>query len=102
MRSRLLKVVLALGLVYVLACGALLVAMFQPPARFGRIIATVENPLLFIALPFKSLWYIARDGSVESGDRAPDFELGTPDHSSRVRLSALRGKPVVLIFGSYT
>lgn len=102
MRSRLLKVALVLGVVYVLLCGALLVAMLQPPARFGQIMAKTENPLLFIALPFKSLWYLARDGSVEAGDHAPDFELGRHDDSSRVRLSSLRGRPVVLIFGSYT
>ena len=102
MRPRLLKVVGVLALVYLVLCGALLVAMLQPPARFGKIIAKVENPVLFIALPFKSLWYIARDGELEQGTEAPDFELTTLDKSSKVRLSSLRGKPVVLVFGSYT
>ena len=36
------------------------------------------------------------------GELAPDFELATLDGDARVRLSALRGKPVGLIFGSYT
>lgn len=41
------------------------------------------------------------------GDAAPDFDLprlidGKADPAQRVRLSALRGKPVALIFGSYT
>jgi hypothetical protein len=102
MRTRLLKAVLALGILYVVLCGALLVAMLQPPARFGQIISKVENPVLFIALPFKRLWYVARDGMVETGDQAPDFELQKPDRASSVRLSSLRGKPVVLVFGSYT
>jgi len=102
MRTRLLKAALALVTVYVVLCGALLVAMLQPPARFGQIISKVENPVLFIALPFKQLWYIARDGAVESGDPAPDFELAKPDRSSTVRLSSLGGRPVVLVFGSYT
>jgi hypothetical protein len=38
---------------------------------------------------------------------APDFDLprlidGKADPTQRVRLSSLRGKPVALIFGSYT
>ncbi len=36
------------------------------------------------------------------GEMAPDFELATLDGDARVRLSAHRGKPVGLIFGSYT
>jgi hypothetical protein len=36
------------------------------------------------------------------GDAAPDFELALLDGSARVRLSELRGRPVGLIFGSYT
>jgi hypothetical protein len=36
------------------------------------------------------------------GDLAPDFDLPTADGSDSVRLSRLRGKPVVLVFGSFT
>lgn len=37
------------------------------------------------------------------GDPAPDFDLALLDgDGERVRLSELRGKPVGLIFGSYT
>ncbi len=37
------------------------------------------------------------------GDEAPDFELPVLDgKGATVRLSELRGKPVALIFGSYT
>ncbi len=41
------------------------------------------------------------------GDEAPDFEIKRLDESGRltderVRLSDMRGKPVALIFGSYT
>jgi len=39
---------------------------------------------------------------VHAGDAAPDFRLPTLDHKSEVELSSLRGKPVVLVFGSYT
>lgn len=37
------------------------------------------------------------------GDEAPDFQLPVLDgKGAKVRLSELRGKPVALIFGSYT
>jgi hypothetical protein len=36
------------------------------------------------------------------GDLAPDFELPAAQGEDRVRLSALQGRPVVLIFGSFT
>jgi cytochrome oxidase Cu insertion factor (SCO1/SenC/PrrC family) len=37
------------------------------------------------------------------GDEAPDFELAVLDGDGEmVRLSDLRGKPVALVFGSYT
>ena len=38
-----------------------------------------------------------RDAMIEAGETAPDFELET-DGGERVRLSGLRGKPVVLYF----
>jgi len=46
----------------------------------------------------------ARAGSLHVGDPAPDFVLAKLDKTERVQLSALTaiGKPVVLIFGSYT
>jgi peroxiredoxin len=33
---------------------------------------------------------------------APDFTLRREDRTGSVTLSALRGKPVVLVFGSFT
>ena len=46
-------------------------------------------------------------GVPQPGSQAPDFELDVLTRErqrtgERVRLSALRGKPVGLIFGSYT
>jgi thioredoxin-dependent peroxiredoxin len=35
---------------------------------------------------------------VEEGKPAPDFELASDDYGERVKLSSLRGKPVVLYF----
>ncbi len=36
------------------------------------------------------------------GEMAPDFELPRSGGGAPVRLSELRGRPVALIFGSYT
>jgi ketosteroid isomerase-like protein len=36
------------------------------------------------------------------GDRAPDFTLNRMKGGGKVQLASLRGKPTVLIFGSYT
>ncbi len=41
-------------------------------------------------------------GSLAAGQAAPDFELKAMGSSQTWKLSAQRGKPVVLIFGSYT
>jgi peroxiredoxin len=46
---------------------------------------------------------VARAGTLDPGEPAPDFELPLEDGSAKVRLSAHRGvRPVMLIFGSYT
>jgi len=42
-----------------------------------------------------------RGAGVQPGDEAPDFELEATD-GQRVRLSTLRGAPVLLHFGSFT
>ena len=76
-------------------------AMCQPPRTFGRIMKHVPMPMM-IAVPFRPMWYSAREGALKPGDAAPDFELASADKQRVVRLSELRGRPVVLIFGSYT
>jgi cytochrome oxidase Cu insertion factor (SCO1/SenC/PrrC family) len=43
-----------------------------------------------------------RQGSLNVGDMAPDFALQDVEGKQTVKLSALAGKPVVLIFGSCT
>ena len=46
---------------------------------------------------------IRTEGSLRVGDLAPDVELLTIDGGgTRPHLRALRGKPLVLTFGSYT
>lgn len=77
-------------------------AMRQPPETFGRILARVPGPL-YLVLPFETLWTRLRRGPLRAGDAAPDFSLHTVDKKSEFRLSTDgQGKPVVLVFGSYT
>lgn len=74
----------------------------QPLDRFGAIMRHVPG-LAMAILPFQPIWMRVRAGTLRPGDQAPDFDLSTVDRVRRVRLSEeYRGKPVVLIFGSYT
>jgi hypothetical protein len=99
---KLRKILIGAGVVYLALLASLAVAMRQPPAVFGRIMANIPGPM-FMLLPFESLWMWARAGSLRSGDAAPGFSLPTLDRKSAVTLAAHRGtRPVVLIFGSYT
>ena len=43
-----------------------------------------------------------RQGDLKVGDSAPDFTVTDVDGKKTVKLSSLKGKPVVLIFGSCT
>lgn len=97
-----LKIAGVVVVLYAIACAALLAVMYQPPDKFGAIMAKMPAPLMYV-LPFPPLWNIARAGQLHVGDAAPGFFLETVDHKSRVELSSFRGqKPVVLVFGSYT
>ncbi len=46
-------------------------------------------------------WRLARGEGVRPGREAPDFELESTK-GQRLRLSALRGRPVMLHFSSFT
>ncbi len=48
-----------------------------------------------------NLWWTLRSRGIHPGDVAPDFDLPSTD-GQRVRLSTLRGRPIVLRFGSVT
>jgi hypothetical protein len=91
-------------LVWLLACVTLYQVMRQPPETFARFMAKIPGPVAFLVLPFETLWTHARAGELQVGDHAPDFSLRKLDKSDSVQLSALtaQGRPVVLIFGSYT
>src|SRR2546426_3909199 len=67
---------------YALLSAGLLAVMYQPPDRFGQIMAKLPRPLFFI-LPFKPLWYLARAGHVKAGDTAPDFR--SEEHTSELQ-----------------
>lgn len=41
-------------------------------------------------------------GKLKVGDAAPAFELADADGKNKVKLADLKGKPVVLVFGSCT
>jgi len=43
-----------------------------------------------------------RDGNLKVGDAATDFTIKDVEGKKTVKLSELKGKPVVLIFGSCT
>lgn len=98
------RIFLAIALLWIIACGALYRVMRQSPEQFARVMAKVPGPVAFMVLPFETLWLHARAGSLEIGNPAPDFTLAKLDKSEQIQLSSLtaQGRPVVLIFGSYT
>jgi len=102
-KRTLIKILVALALVWVLGCVAIYVAMRQPPETFGRVMARMPGPVVFLAFPFETLWTHARAGNLRVGDAAPDFSLTKVDKTGQVQLSAVnRQQPTVLVFGSYT
>jgi cytochrome oxidase Cu insertion factor (SCO1/SenC/PrrC family) len=44
----------------------------------------------------------ARQGNLKAGDKAPAFALTDVEGENAVKLADLKGKPVVLVFGSCT
>jgi type I thyroxine 5'-deiodinase len=94
--------VAALAGLYGAVVAGLFVLMGQSNVVAGKALNLVPGPL-FAVLPLEAMWCEARKGRLELGQEAPDFDLPTRDGSSRVRLSSLRGgKPIVLMFASYT
>jgi hypothetical protein len=92
----------ALALLWLGFLGFVYMKMKAPPEQFGAFMSKLPMPFYFV-LPFETLWFRARAGTVNVGDAAPDFTLSTLDKSGVARLSSFRGsKPVVLVFGSYT
>jgi thiol-disulfide isomerase/thioredoxin len=95
-------IAIAVVLLYAVTLGVLFVLMGRSNTVAGRTLSVVPGPA-FMLLPLEAMWTRARRGALEVGQTAPDFDLSTLDGTARVRLSVLRGgKPVVLVFGSYT
>lgn len=101
---RILLAITIIPAILYLSCLALIWwAMLQPPEKFGRIMAKMPQPVVFLLFPFETLWLHARAGGLKVGEAAPDFSLLKVDKSGTLRLAELnRQKPVVLVFGSYT
>ena len=97
----LVRAVLLAAVSYAGFVGVVYWKMTRPPLEFANFWASTPGVAQEI-VPFRNLWARARGGSLEVGDAAPDFELEYHDHSGTMRLSDLRGRPVVLAFGSYT
>ena len=89
---------------WVVACVYLYSVMRRPPERFASVMAKIPGPVPFLIFPFETLWLHARSGVLRPGDVAPEFTLAKLDKSGQVQLSSLtaQGRPVALIFGSYT
>jgi hypothetical protein len=95
------RVLAVLVLVWAAGVAFIAHAMRQPPEKFAQVMKHVPGPA-FMLIPFETLWNSARKGTLSPGETAPEFQLTTTDHKVSVNLSQLRGKPVVLVFGSYT
>ena len=103
-KRALVRVFAVIALLWVIACCGLYQVMREPPKTFARFMAKLPGPVPFLLFPFETLWTHARAGGLQVGDPAPDFSLTKLDKSASVQLSNLtaQGRPVVLIFGSYT
>ena len=95
------SIAVVVAIVYVVFLSVMFIVMSQPPQRFGQIMRYFPMPAMMI-LPFERMWNVARGGELRVGEEAPDFTLPRTDKSGTLKLSSLRGKPVVLVFGSYS
>jgi hypothetical protein len=97
-----LRIAIGLSAVYLALVAGAYWLMRQPPVEFATVIGKMPQ-VMFLVLPFETLWLRARAGELRTGDSAPDFRLPTLDKSAEVELASFRGqRPVVLVFGSYT
>jgi len=99
-----LAVLCVVAVLWIAASAELYRVMRRPPEQFARVMAKIPGPVPFLVLPFETLWLRARAGTLQVGDSAPDFSLARLDHSAQIQLSTFsaQGRPVVLVFGSYT
>ena len=102
--KRIAAAVGVLAVLWLIGCAFLYRTMKRPPEQFASVMAEIPGPVPFLIFPFETLWTRARAGHLSVGDPAPDFVLTRLDKSAQVQLSSLtaQGRPVALIFGSYT
>jgi cytochrome oxidase Cu insertion factor (SCO1/SenC/PrrC family) len=101
MKRRLLVTAALLMVGWVAFVSFIYAKMTAPPEEFTATMAKLPMPAMML-FPFETLWSSARAGTLQPGDIAPDFELQTADRARTIRLSDYRGRPVVIVFGSYT
>jgi hypothetical protein len=94
-------VLVAVAALYAGLSVALYAVMLRPPSQVASVFTHVPGPF-WAALPMRPMWLRARAGALQVGDPAPPFDLASADGRSRVSLESLRGRPAVLVFGSYT
>jgi hypothetical protein len=108
MKSKFMKIGVrifcAIAVLWLGTCAFLYHTMRQTPEQFGHVMAKIPGPIPFLIFPFETMWMRARAGTLQIGDTAPDFLLAKLDKTDHIQLSSLasQGRPVVLIFGSYT
>jgi hypothetical protein len=101
MKRRVLQVGAVLMACWLAFVAFIYTKMSATPPEFAAVMADLPRPAMML-VPFQPMWSVARAGTLQPGDAAPDFALATADRTQKVRLSDQRGRPVVLIFGSYT
>jgi hypothetical protein len=77
--------------------------MLVSQVRHGRRLAPKDSPLGLQDVMQRADYRDLMTPAVEVGDVAPDFDLPLVDGSGSVKLSRFgAGRPVALVFGSYT
>ena len=77
--------------------------MLVSQVRHGRRLAPKDSPLGLQDVTRRADYRDLMRPAVDVGDVAPDFDLPLVDGSGSVKLSDFgAGRPVALIFGSYT
>ena len=90
------------GLLLCAALGAAGAACASAPPEKSTSTSPIDELLAQLPPGVDPSWLHFTEPSVKVGDLAPDFELVDARGGGNHRLSALRGRPVLLVFGSYT
>ncbi len=77
--------------------------MIVSQVRHGRRLAPKDSPLGLQDVMGRADYRDLMTSEIDVGDPAPDFELPLVDGGASIRLSEFgAGRPVALVFGSYT